>query len=59
MPSRQLEKIYEPQAVEARWSQHWLDQGYFTAKSGAPGKAYTIVIPPPPMSPGLCILGMR
>jgi valyl-tRNA synthetase len=55
MPSRQLEKIYEPQAVEARWSQHWLDQGYFTAKSGAPGKAYTIVIPPPNVTGSLHI----
>ena len=47
MTSRQLDKIYEPQAVEARWGQYWIDQGYFAAKSDAPGDSYTIVIPPP------------
>ncbi|MDT7041099.1 valine--tRNA ligase [Candidatus Nitronereus thalassa] len=55
MSSRQLEKIYEPQAVEARWSQYWLDQGYFAGNSDAPGDAYTIVIPPPNVTGSLHI----
>ena len=55
MPSRQLEKVYHPQAVEARWTQYWFDQGYFRAKADAPGKAYTMVIPPPNVTGSLHI----
>lgn len=55
MSSRQLEKVYEPQAVEARWSQHWLEHGYFSAKTDAPGESYTIVIPPPNVTGSLHI----
>ena len=55
MTSRQLDKIYEPQAVEARWGQYWIDQGYFAAKSDAPGDSYTIVIPPPNVTGSLHI----
>lgn len=55
MSSRQLEKTYEPQAVETKWGQYWLDQGYFAGKSNAPGDAYTIVIPPPNVTGSLHI----
>lgn len=55
MTSRQLEKVYEPQAVEARWGQYWIDQGYFTGKLDAPGDSYTIVIPPPNVTGSLHI----
>ena len=47
MPSRQLEKIYEPQAVEDRWGPYWIEKGYFGAAADSRGKPYTIVIPPP------------
>lgn len=47
MPSRQLEKIYEPQAVEDRWGPYWIEKGYFGAAADSQGKPYTIVIPPP------------
>ncbi len=55
MSSRQLEKHYEPQSVEAKWGQYWLDQGYFDGKSDAPGDSYTIVIPPPNVTGSLHI----
>ena len=47
MPSRQLEKIYEPQAVEDRWGPYWIEKGYFGAAADSRGRPYTIVIPPP------------
>ncbi len=43
----ELSKAYEPQAVEARWYQHWLDQKCFVADPASPKPAYSIVIPPP------------
>ena len=55
MPPRQLEKVYEPQAVEARWSHYWLDHGYFKADAHDPGEPYTIVIPPPNVTGSLHI----
>ena len=43
----EIPKAYEPQAVEDKWYQFWIDQNCFTAdpKSAKPG--YSIVIPPP------------
>ena len=55
MSSRQLEKHYEPQAVEARWGQYWLDRGYFTGNADVPGDSYTMVIPPPNVTGSLHI----
>ena len=43
----QLEKVYEPQQCEPRWSQFWIDEGVFTADATRPGKRFSIVIPPP------------
>ena len=47
MSTPQLDKIYDPKAVEARWSQVWSQQGYFHASPTHPGQPYCIVIPPP------------
>jgi valyl-tRNA synthetase len=47
MSTPQLEKTYDPKAVEARWSQVWQQQGYFHASPTHPGQPYCIVIPPP------------
>ena len=55
MPSRQLEKIYEPQAVEDRWGPYWIERGYFGAAADSRGKPYTIVIPPPNVTGSLHI----
>jgi len=46
----EIQKAYEPQAVEEKWYQFWLDQNCFTADPArvtAQRPAYSIVIPPP------------
>ncbi|HVY70677.1 MAG TPA: valine--tRNA ligase [Verrucomicrobiae bacterium] len=46
----EISKAYEPQAVEEKWYQFWLDQNCFTAdpaRVSATRPAYSIVIPPP------------
>ena len=47
MSAPQLEKNYDPKAVESRWSQVWQQLGYFHALPTHPGQPYSIVIPPP------------
>lgn len=48
MTTRQLDKTYDPKAVEDRWSREWIDRGYFRAdEKNHPGQPYCIVIPPP------------
>ena len=43
----QLEKVYEPQRVEPRWAQWWVDAGIFSVDAAAPGPVFCLVIPPP------------
>ena len=46
----EIPKAYEPQAVEEKWYQFWLDQKCFVAdpaRVSAKRPAYSIVIPPP------------
>ncbi len=43
----ELSKAYEPQSVEDKWYQFWLDGKFFTANPKSPKPAYSIVIPPP------------
>jgi valyl-tRNA synthetase len=46
----EIPKAYEPQAVEAKWYQFWLDQKCFVAdpaRVSVKRPAYSIVIPPP------------
>src|SRR5437867_4712171 len=43
----EVPKTYEPQSVEAKWYQFWLDKQFFVAKAASPKPAYSIVIPPP------------
>jgi len=47
MSVRQLDKTYDPKAVEARWYHTWTERGYFHASTTGPGQPYSIVIPPP------------
>ena len=42
-----IPKAYEPQAVEEKWYQFWLDQKCFVADALSKKPAYSIVIPPP------------
>lgn len=45
--SRELAKTYDPQEVEDRIYDFWLNGGYFHAEVDPEKKPYTIVIPPP------------
>ncbi len=42
----ELTKNFEPQLLENKWYQHWLDKGYFKSVPDN-RKPYTIVMPPP------------
>jgi len=42
----ELSKNFEPQQVDHKWYQHWLEKGYFTSKPDD-RDPYTIVMPPP------------
>jgi hypothetical protein len=52
----EIPKAYEPQAVEAKWYQFWLDRNCFTADPHSTKPAYSIVIPPPNVT-GVLTLG--
>ncbi|KAB2671257.1 MAG: valine--tRNA ligase [Verrucomicrobia bacterium] len=55
----EISKAYEPQAVETRWYDFWMEQGCFTADPArvSPTRpAYSIVIPPPNVT-GVLTLG--
>lgn len=52
----ELSKGYEPQAVENRWYQYWLDNKFFVADPASPKPPYSIVIPPPNVT-GVLTLG--
>jgi valyl-tRNA synthetase len=43
----EIPKAYEPQSVEDKWHQFWLDGNFFVADAKSPKPAYSIVIPPP------------
>jgi valyl-tRNA synthetase len=43
----EIPKAYEPQAVEDKWYQFWMDQRCFVADAQSSKPAYSIVIPPP------------
>src|SRR3989449_4291604 len=43
----EVPKTYEPQSVETKWYQSWLDKKFFVANAASPKPAYSIVIPPP------------
>jgi valyl-tRNA synthetase len=43
----EITKTYEPQSVEDKWYQFWLDQKCFVANEHSVKPAYSIVIPPP------------
>src|SRR2546423_4772881 len=52
----EISKAYEPQSVESKWYQFWLDQNAFTANPHSTKPAYSIVIPPPNVT-GVLTLG--
>ncbi|MDE3236882.1 MAG: valine--tRNA ligase [Bacteroidota bacterium] len=42
----ELSKNFEPQSIDAKWYEHWLNKGYFNSTPDE-REPYTIVIPPP------------
>jgi len=42
-----LSKVYNPQEVEKKWYDFWIDQQIFRADEAGEGTSYSIVIPPP------------
>jgi len=42
-----LEKVYDPQRIEAKWYTYWEEQGFFHARADGAKPGYCIVIPPP------------
>ncbi len=45
--SKELEKNYNPQQIEDRLYQKWMNKGYFHAEADRSKKPFTIVMPPP------------
>ena len=43
----ELPKAYEPHAVERKWYQYWLDNGYFTPQIDHTKSPFVIIQPPP------------
>ncbi len=52
----EIPKAYEPQAVETKWREYWLEQKCFVADASAPKPPYSIVMPPPNVT-GILTLG--
>ncbi len=45
--AKELEKNYNPEEIEGRLYQKWVDAGYFHAEADRSKKPFTIVMPPP------------
>ncbi|MBI4877469.1 MAG: valine--tRNA ligase [Acidobacteria bacterium] len=43
----QIDKVYEPRQIEPRWAEWWISSGIFHARPKAPGRVFSLVIPPP------------
>ena len=50
-----IDKRYEPEEIEKRWYDLWLEKGYFQAESKSDKPSYCIVIPPPNVTGSLHI----
>lgn len=50
-----LPKVYDPQAVEPKWYDFWLREGYFHAEVDPSREMYCITIPPPNITGALHI----
>ncbi len=50
---QEIPKTYEPKAIEDKWYQKWIENGYFNADVNYEKKPFTIVIPPPNVTAAL------
>jgi valyl-tRNA synthetase len=53
--AREIAKAYEPQQIEPHWAEFWVKEALFTADPQAPGRVFSIVIPPPNVTGSLHI----
>jgi valyl-tRNA synthetase len=53
--AREIAKAYEPQQIEPRWAEFWVQEGLFRADPNTPGPIFSIVIPPPNVTGSLHI----
>src|ERR1700687_5380053 len=53
--AREIAKGYEPQQIEPRWADFWVKEALFKADANAPGRVFSIVIPPPNVTGSLHI----
>jgi valyl-tRNA synthetase len=42
-----IEKVYEPQRIEPRWAKWWVETQLYRADVNAPGRVFSLVVPPP------------
>jgi len=52
---KELEKTYNPSAIEEKIYERWLNNKYFHAKPNRDKKPFTIVMPPPNITRGTCV----
>ena len=52
----EMDRVYDPRAVEARWYTYWEGKGFFHAEPNPDRNPYTIVIPPPNVT-GILTIG--
>lgn len=50
-----IDTRYEPEEIEKRWYDLWIEKGYFQAESKSDNPSYCIVIPPPNVTGSLHI----
>jgi valyl-tRNA synthetase len=45
--AKEIPKAYEPQQIERRWAQQWVEERLYRAENSAAGPVFSIAIPPP------------
>jgi valyl-tRNA synthetase len=53
--AREIPKAYQPQEIEPKWAQFWVEEELFRADADAPPPVFSIVIPPPNVTGSLHI----
>src|SRR5450631_2650768 len=53
--AREIPKAYQPQEIEPKWAQFWVEKELFRADADAPTPVFSIVIPPPNVTGSLHI----
>ncbi|UCG54538.1 MAG: class I tRNA ligase family protein, partial [Dehalococcoidia bacterium] len=43
----EMPKTYEPNKVEGKWYEFWLEKGYFKPRIDPEKKPFVIIMPPP------------